>query len=101
MSNVKSSWQDNFFADFVREHFENTFENSCNPQGKLCLQDGDPSQNSLKATNSMFDIGARLFPISRRSPDINLIENFFHLVKKKIKQISDAHEQNITHESFH
>ena len=37
-----------FFADFVREHFENAFENSSNPRGKLFLQDGDPSQNSLK-----------------------------------------------------
>ena len=31
-----------FFADCVREHFENDFENSSNPLGKLFLQDGDP-----------------------------------------------------------
>ena len=29
------------FADFVREHFKNAFENSSNPRGKLFLQDGD------------------------------------------------------------
>ena len=31
------------FEDFVREYFENAFENSSNPRGKLSLQDGDPS----------------------------------------------------------
>ena len=50
-----------FFADSVREHFENAFENSSNPREKLFLQDGDPSQNSLKAKNAIFDIGARMF----------------------------------------
>ena len=30
------------FEAFVREHFENAFENSSNPRGKLFLQDGDP-----------------------------------------------------------
>ena len=72
-----------FFADFVREHFENAFENSSNLRGKLLLQNGDPSQNSLKAKNAIFDIGARMFSIPPRSPGINPIENFFHLVKKQ------------------
>ena len=31
-----------FFEEFVREQFENAFENSSNPRGKLFLQDGDP-----------------------------------------------------------
>ena len=30
------------FEVFVRERFENAFENSSNPRGKLFLQDGDP-----------------------------------------------------------
>ena len=30
------------FEAFVREDFENAFENSSNPRGKLFLQDGDP-----------------------------------------------------------
>ena len=86
------------FADFVREHFLNTFDNSSNPRGKLFLQDGDPSQNSLKAKNAISNIGARIFPIPPRSPDINPIENFFHLVKTKLNK--DALEQNITKESY-
>ena len=83
-----------FCANFVREHFENAFENSSNLRGKLFLQDGDPSQNSLKAKNAIFDIGARMFSIPSRSPDINPIENFFHLVKKQLNR--DALKQNIT-----
>ena len=47
-----------FFVDFVIEHFENVFENSRNPRGKLLLQDGDLSQNCLKVKNAIFDIGA-------------------------------------------
>ena len=86
------------FADFVREHFENTFENSSNPRGKLFLQDGDPSQNSLKANNAIFGIGARMFSIAARSPDINPIENFFHQVKKLLNR--DALEQNKTQETY-
>ena len=79
MSNMKNSWQDNF-----REHFENTFEYSSKPRGKLFLKDGE-TQNSLKAKNAAFDTGARLFLIPLRSPGINPIENHpiaFHLVKK-------------------
>ena len=69
-----------------RQHFENAFENSTNPQGKLFLQDGDLSQNSLKTRNAIFDVGGRMFSIPHRSPDINPIENVFHLVKKKLNR---------------
>ena len=84
-----------FFADFVREHFENAFENSSNPRGKLFLQDGDPGHNSLKAKNTIFEIGARMFSIPPRSPDINPI---FHLVKKQLNR--DVLKQNIAEESY-
>ena len=36
--------------------------------------------------------------IPARSPDLNPIENFFHLVRKKLK--ADAIEQNITKEKY-
>ena len=65
-----------FFADFVREHFENAFENSSNPRGKLFLQDGDPSQNSLKVKNAIFDIGARMFSIQIFSFLVYKVLNF-------------------------
>ena len=34
------------FATFVRHHFPSCFEESSNPDDKVLLQDGDPSQNS-------------------------------------------------------
>ena len=43
-----------FFPDFAWEHFENAFENSSNPREELFMQDGDPSQNSLKAKNAVW-----------------------------------------------
>ena len=86
------------FASFVQEHFPGLFHNSSNPKGKLFLQDGDPSQNSKKAKEAIHGMGARKFSIPPRSPDMNPIENIFHLVKRKLN--SDAIENNITHEGF-
>jgi len=87
-----------YFADFVKMHFPATFARTKNPTGKLFLQDGDPRQNSRRAKIAMYDIGVRIFPIPPRSPDINPIENVFHLVKRKLGQ--DAIDQNITHETY-
>lgn len=86
------------FADFVREHFPRIFATCANRKGKLFLQDGDPSQNSKKAKDTMHSVGARKFSIPPRSPDINPIENIFNQVKRKLS--SDAIEKNIEQESF-
>ena len=87
-----------FFADFIRSEFPAVFENCVNPKGKLFLQDGDPSQNSGKAKDAMYDIGARKFTIPARSPDFNPIENIFNLVKRKLSE--DALQNNIVQENF-
>lgn len=86
------------FAEFIKARFPQMFERSANPKGHLFLQDGDPSQNSAKAKLAMDSIGCKLFKIPARSPDLNPIENIFHLVGKKIRQ--DALDQNIQHENF-
>ena len=39
-----------------------------------------------------------MFSIPPRSPEINPIENFFHLVKKQLNR--DALEQNITPQNY-
>ena len=65
-----------FCRDFVWEHFEYAFENSSNPWGKSFLQDGNSSQNFLKAKNSLFSVGAWMFPIAPRSPDITQLKLF-------------------------
>ena len=86
------------FADFVVKYFPPCFSNSANPVGKLFLQDGDPRQNSRVAMNALGEVGGRKFAIPARSPDLNPIENIFHIAKEKLK--SEAIAQKITCESY-
>ena len=86
------------FSSFVREHFASMFKKSANPRGKLFLQDGDPSQYSVKARSAWDEVGARKFTIPARSPDLNPIKNIFHIVKRRLCQ--DALDQQITREDF-
>ena len=46
----------------------------------------------------MDSIGCRLFKIPPRSPDLNPIENVFHLIGKQLKK--DALENNLQRESY-
>ena len=48
---------------------------------KLFIQDGDQSQNSALARAAWKRAGAKLDTIPPRSPDLNPIENTFHIVK--------------------
>ena len=83
---------------FIDENFPDMFEKSGNTKGKLFLQDGDPSQNSKLAKDAMDSIGCRLFKIPPRSPDLNPIENIFHLIGKQLKK--DALKNNLQRESY-
>ena len=87
-----------YFASFIKRHFPDTFLISANPETKLFVQDGDPRQNSAPARKAMTDIGAHCFSIPPRSPDINPIENFFHLIQKQLNR--DAIQNKITRQSF-
>ena len=60
--------------------------------------DNDPSQTSKKAMRALEEIECDLHGIPPRSPDLNLIENAFHLVKKRLEK--DAIEQKIRRETF-
>jgi len=86
------------FKDMVNTHFPTAFKNSSNPTDKLFLMDGCPRQNAKVALNAIKKMGASVFRIPARSADLNPIENFFHLVSKKLQK--DALEKNITHETF-
>ena len=86
------------FSSFVHEHFASMFKKRTNPRGQLFLQDGDPSQNSVKARSAWDEVGARKFTIPARSPDLNPIENIFPIVKCRLRQ--DALDQHITQEDF-
>lgn len=86
------------FSNFIEKHFPEMFLNGNNCNGKIFLQDGDPSQNSKLSLQAIDNVGCRLFNIPPRSPDLNPIENIFHLVGKKIRK--DALQLDIKYESY-
>ena len=65
---------------------------------RVVLQDGCPRQNSKLALDAFTRANSRLLKIPARSPDLNPIENFFNVVKKKLKQ--DVIAKNIESETF-
>lgn len=87
------------FARFVRNVFPETFR-ICekNIIGGLFLQDGDPRQVSNAAKMAWKNLGCEMFSIPPRSPDLNPIENIFHLVRQQLDK--DALENEITHETY-
>lgn len=86
------------FAHFVRTEFPSMFKKSPKPQFRVFLQDGDPSQNSAIAKAEMKKLRCSIFTIPARSPDLNPIENMFHLCGKAIR--SEAIRKRITKESY-
>ena len=86
------------FGAFIKKYFPPCFRKSANPKGKLFLQDGDTSQNSKVAMEALGKIKGRKFSIPPRSPDLNPIENMFHIAKRRLKK--EAIEKEITSESY-
>ena len=68
------------FSQFVRGKFPHFFMKGNNQKGKQFLQDEDPSQNCKMSQEAMNKIPYRLLMIPPRSPDLNPMENIFHLV---------------------
>lgn len=87
-----------YFSSFIDRNFSYMFQVSCNPSSNIFIQDGDPSQNSQLAKASMEKCGAKLLPIPPRSPDLNPIENIFHIVRTQLAD--DAIKNNIENETF-
>lgn len=85
-------------AEIVHRSFPDAFSKSIDPKGKRFVMDGCPRQNSKVSVNAMFKIGAKILKIPPRSPDLNPIENFFHLVSRKLKK--QAITNNISRETF-
>ena len=73
-------WNGRQFARMVRRKFPAALARSSNPQTKRILQDGCPVQNSAKGRRALARIGAMIFKIPARSPDLNPIENLFSQV---------------------
>jgi hypothetical protein len=80
-----------FFAEFIHKHFQNAFT-VADKESDLFVQDGDPCQNSAIARGAMKKAKAELLKIPARSPDINPIENFFHLVSEKLRKDAILHQ---------
>ena len=82
----------------VHSEFPQAFEESANQKDKRLLMDGCPRQNSKVAVKAIEQVGGVIFSIPPRSPDINPIENFFHLINNCLRQ--EAIEKKIKRESF-
>ena len=100
LGEVYDKMNGDFFAQFIKENFNLCF-GKAGPKTaakRLFVMDNDPCQTSKKAMSALTQIECELHPIPSHSPDINPIENVFHLVKKMLQK--QAIEQNITNESF-
>ena len=53
---------------------------------KWFVMDNDPSQRSKVAKRAIMKARATLFAIPPRSPDLNPIENLFHVVKRELEK---------------
>ena len=73
-----------FFKSFVTEHFPEILRKSKKGHSCLFIQERDSRQNSAKAWKAIASTGAKLLAIPPRSPDLNPIENVFHLVRKRL-----------------
>ena len=89
-----------FFALFICRHFNLAFAQA-GPKAngrRLFVMDNDPSQRSKAAAKALEGIEAELLEIPARSPDVDCIENVFHLVKRFLEE--EAIALNITKECF-
>ena len=75
-----------YFKQFVTQTFYDMFIKCGNKDGRLFIQDGDPSQNSKLTKEAMKSCGAELLKIPPQSPDINQIEKLFHLLSTGLEK---------------
>ena len=85
------------FSKMIREKFPMALERCAN-KSNLILQDNCPVQNSKAAKKAFTQIGVELFPIPARSPDVNVIENFFHILSTALQE--EALKEVITKETY-
>ena len=71
-----------YFSDFIKTDLSMLF--NAETEQKWFVMDNDPSQRSKAARKAINEAGATLFAIPPRSPDLNPIENLFHIVKNQL-----------------
>ena len=87
-----------YFQSLVEREFPRMFTIVDKEGRRFFLQDDDPSQNSDLARAAWRKMGAKLLSIPPRSPNINCVENLFHIVKQLLEQ--DASKYNIMFETY-
>ena len=89
-----------YFARFIRRNFPILFEitgkNEVEP--KLFVMDNDPSQTSAKAKCALSHAKCKMVQIPARSPDLNPIENVFHIVRRQLE--AEVKQNTITTETW-
>ena len=77
-----------FFSQFIKDNFNSCFTQAGPKRNgrRLFLMDNDPSQNSKASVTAMEQIEAEHHKIPPRSPDLNPIENIFHVVKQSLAE---------------
>ena len=66
------------------------FERSGKGLTRLWLQDRDPSRNSKSVHDAMARCHSEVLKIPPRSPDLNPIENIFHIVSRKLEKDAEV-----------
>lgn len=84
-------------AYYARIIAENHFANGLTP-ARLVLQDNCSKQNETTALGQFERRGISIVNIPSRSPDVNVIENMFAQIKKKLNNAAKA--QSLTTESY-
>ena len=87
----------NYYANFIRRNFQNMFQKS-GKCSKLFVQDNCPILNCARARKALKEVGGELFPIPKRSGDLNPIENVFNVAKEELR--TQAITFKLTYESF-
>ena len=93
--------QRHYFAKFVQNTLHSKLLELAEMKGReelIFVMDNDPCQTSKVALDAVDECGLQFLSIPPRSPDINPIENVFHIVKLALKK--EAMEQKISKESF-
>ena len=86
------------FSDFIKTHFQETFNRCRIPKEKRFFQDGCSVQNNKKARQTLDKVREVKFSIPPRSADLNPIENIFKYVKSELR--TQTFEKNIKYETF-
>ena len=100
LAEVYEKMSGHYFSDLIRRKFLAIFRRvgKTRRQQKIFVMDNCPSQTSAMAMDALQELGIELKRIPPRSPDLNPIENLFHVVKRKLRQ--DAINKAITEETF-